>query len=148
MDTVWKPLLGIGIGLLVVWLALIVALLVAGRRYERPGLREMLRLLPDLLRLLKRLTADSTLPRGVRVWLVLLFGYLAIPIDLIPDFIPVIGYADDAIIVALALRMVARRAGPDALRRHWPGTPTGLDAVLRIVGVRARTDADLPPELR
>jgi uncharacterized membrane protein YkvA (DUF1232 family) len=141
MDTVWKLLLGIGIGLLVAWLALIVALLAAGRRYERPGLREMLRLLPDLLRLLKRLTADSTLPRGVRVWLVLLFGYLAIPIDLIPDFIPVIGYADDAVIVALALRMVARRAGPDALRRHWPGTPAGLDAVLRIVGVGASSQS-------
>lgn len=137
MDAVWKLLLGIGIGLLVAWLVLIVALLAAGRRYERPGLREMLRLLPDLLRLLKRLATDSTLPRGVRVWLVLLFGYLAIPIDLIPDFIPVIGYADDAILVALALRMVARRAGPDALRRHWPGTPAGLDAVLRIVGVGA-----------
>ncbi|GIF45044.1 YkvA family protein [Actinoplanes xinjiangensis] len=136
MDTVWKIAIGAGVGLAVVWLALIAALLLAGRRYERPGLREMLRLLPDLLRLLKRLAGDADLPRGVRVRLWLLLLYLAVPIDLIPDFIPVIGYADDAIIVALALRSVARRAGPQALHRHWPGTPAGLAAVLGAAGIR------------
>jgi uncharacterized membrane protein YkvA (DUF1232 family) len=119
-----------------VWLVLIVALLLAGRRYERLSLGEMLRLLPDLLRLLKRLAGDTSLPRGVRVRLWLLLAYLVVPIDLIPDFIPVIGYADDAIIVALALRSVARRAGLQALHRHWPGTPAGLAAVLRATGIR------------
>jgi uncharacterized membrane protein YkvA (DUF1232 family) len=123
------------LGLIVVWLALIVALLLAGRRYERLGLGEMLRLLPDLLRLLKRLAGDRSLPRGVRVRLWLLLVYLAVPIDLIPDFIPVIGYADDAIIVALALRSVTRRAGLPALQRHWPGNPSGLAAVLRAAGI-------------
>ncbi|MBW6440254.1 DUF1232 domain-containing protein [Actinoplanes hulinensis] len=137
METAWKILIGAGLGLVAVWLALIVALLLAGRRYERPGLGEMLRLLPDLLRLLKRLAADAGLPRGVRVRLWLLLAYLAVPIDLIPDFIPVIGYADDAIIVALALRSVARRAGRQALHRHWPGTPAGLAAVLRAAGIRS-----------
>jgi uncharacterized membrane protein YkvA (DUF1232 family) len=135
MDAVWKIVLGAGVALLVVWLALIAALLLAGRRYERPGLGEMLRLLPDLLRLLKRLAGDKDQPRGVRVRLWLLLAYLAVPIDLIPDFIPVIGYADDAIIVALALRSVARRAGPQALHRHWPGSPAGLAAVLRAAGI-------------
>jgi uncharacterized membrane protein YkvA (DUF1232 family) len=72
----------------------------------------------------------------VRLRLLLLIGYLALPIDLIPDFIPVLGYADDAIIVALALRSVARTAGPEALTRHWPGTPTGLEIVQRLVGLR------------
>jgi uncharacterized membrane protein YkvA (DUF1232 family) len=96
----------------------------------------MLRLSPDLLRLLKRLAGDADLPRGVRVRLWLLLAYLAVPIDLIPDFVPVVGYADDAIIVALALRSVARRAGPPALHRHWPGSPAGLAAVLRAAGVR------------
>jgi len=138
MDVVWKSLLGAGIGLVLIWLALIVALLLAGRRYERPSLREMLRLLPDLLRLLKRLAGDSSLPRGVRVRLWLLLAYLAVPIDLIPDFIPVIGYADDAIIVALALRSVARRAGLQALEQHWPGTPVGLAAVLRAAGIASK----------
>ncbi|MDT4993587.1 MAG: hypothetical protein QOH97_3479 [Actinoplanes sp.] len=119
-----------------VWLVLLAALLLAGRRYERPSLGEMLRLLPDLLRLLKRLAGDKSLPRGVRVRLWLLLAYLAVPIDLIPDFIPVIGHADDAIIVALALRSVARRAGLQALHRHWPGTPAGLAAALRATGIR------------
>jgi len=72
---------------------------------------------------------DSTLPRGVRVRLWLLIGYLALPFDLIPDFIPVIGYADDAIIVVAVLRSVVRRAGADAIRRHWPGTADGLAAL-------------------
>ena len=135
MDVAWKSLLGAAVGLLSVWVALIAVLLFAGRRYERPGLRELLRLLPDLLRLLKRLAGDATLPRGVRIRLWLLLAYLAVPIDLIPDVIPVIGYADDAIIVALALRSVARRAGVEALEQHWPGTPAGLAAVLRAAGI-------------
>jgi len=84
-------------------------------------LREALRILPDVLRLLRRLAADGTLPRGVRVRLGLLLAYLAMPIDLIPDFIPILGYADDAIIVTVVLRSVVRRAGLDAVRSHWPG---------------------------
>jgi len=135
VDAVWQVVIGAAVGLLVLWLVLIAALLVGGRRYERPTLREMLRLLPDLVRLLKRLAGDGSLPRRVRVTLWLLLGYLAIPIDLIPDFVPVIGYADDAIIVALVLRSVARQAGVEALSRQWPGTPEGLDAVLRAVGI-------------
>jgi uncharacterized membrane protein YkvA (DUF1232 family) len=71
----------------------------------------------------------------VRLWLLL--GYLASPIDLVPDFIPVVGYADDAVIVALTLRSVVRRAGPEALERHWPGTDEGLAAVLRLSGLSA-----------
>jgi uncharacterized membrane protein YkvA (DUF1232 family) len=64
--------------------------------------------------------------------LAVLLGYLAIPIDLIPDFIPVIGYADDAIIIALVLRSVTRAVGPAALDEHWPGTPEGLAALRRL----------------
>lgn len=135
---VWKIGLGVGAGVLLVWLALIVALLLVARGYERPSLREMLRLLPDLLRLLRRLAGDADLPLGVRIRLWLLLAYLVVPIDLIPDFIPVVGYADDAIIVALALRSVARRAGPQALERHWPGTPGGLAAVMRAAGIASR----------
>jgi uncharacterized membrane protein YkvA (DUF1232 family) len=68
----------------------------------------------------------------VRIRLALLLAYLALPIDLIPDFIPVLGYADDAIIVALVLRSVSRSAGSDALAEHWPGTPEGLAALRRL----------------
>jgi uncharacterized membrane protein YkvA (DUF1232 family) len=102
----------------------------------RGGLaREALRLLPDVLRLLPRLAADRTLPRGVRVRLALLLAYLASPLDLVPDFIPVIGYADDAIIVAAVLRSVARHAGIRALERHWPGTRDGFAALCRLTGL-------------
>ena len=123
-------LVGVVAGLASLWL-LLIAVLWATRPPE-VTMRELLRLLPDLLRLVRRLAADGTLPRGVRVRLWLLLVYLALPIDLVPDFIPVLGYADDAVAVALVLRSVIRRAGPDALTRHWPGTPEGLAALRRL----------------
>jgi uncharacterized membrane protein YkvA (DUF1232 family) len=126
-------LVGVLGGLLVVWLALVVTLWVT--KPDGVRLRELLRLLPDVLRLLRRLAADPTLPRGVRVRLWLLLGYLALPVDLVPDFIPVLGYADDAIVVGLVLRSVVRRAGTDVVTRHWPGTPDGLTALRRLVGL-------------
>jgi uncharacterized membrane protein YkvA (DUF1232 family) len=92
-------------------------------------------LLPDVLRLVHRLAGDDTLPRGVRVRLWLLLAYLAMPIDLVPDFVPVLGHADDAIVVALVLRSVVRRAGAEAVTRHWPGTPEGLAALRRVSGL-------------
>ena len=128
-----RVLLGLGGALLLAWLALIVALVVA--RPNGDLLQQALRLLPDLLRLLRRLASDRSLPRGVRVRLWLLLAYLAIPIDVIPDFIPVLGYADDAIIVTAVLRWVVRRAGLEALHRHWPGTDDGLAAVTRLCGL-------------
>jgi uncharacterized membrane protein YkvA (DUF1232 family) len=125
-----RMLVGIGAALLLAWVALLVAMVVA--RPKGQLLTEALRLLPDLLRLLRRLAADRSLPGGVRVRLWLLLGYLAIPVDLVPDFVPVLGYADDAIIVAWVLRSVVRRAGPGAVQRHWPGSQDGLDAVWRL----------------
>lgn len=130
----WDLLIGVGAAVLVAWLALVVALLVARPRGSL--LREALRLLPDVVRLVRRLAADRTLPRGVRVRLGLLLAYLAIPIDPIPDFIPVLGYADDAILVAAVLRSVVRRAGLDAVRAHWPGTDEGFSALVRITGLQ------------
>jgi uncharacterized membrane protein YkvA (DUF1232 family) len=126
----WGSLLAVVGGLALLWLGLVAALWLA--RPEEVRVRDTLRLLPDLVRLLRRLAADPTLPGGVRLRLWLLLGYLALPIDLVPDFIPVIGYADDAVIVVLALRSVTRRAGPEALERHWPGTPEGLAAIRRL----------------
>lgn len=128
-----KLVIGVVLALVLVWLVLVVALLIA--RPKGSMLRESLRLLPDLLRLLPRLARDDTLPRGVRVRLWLLLAYLAMPIDLIPDFIPVLGYADDAIIVAAVLRSVVRRAGTAPLQRHWPGSDDGLFAVTRLAGL-------------
>jgi uncharacterized membrane protein YkvA (DUF1232 family) len=128
-----RLLLGIGAALLIAWLALLIALALA--RPKGGLLTEALRLLPDLLRLLRRLATDPTVPRGVRARLWLLLVYLAIPIDVVPDFIPVLGYADDAIVVAWVLRSVVRRAGPEPVRRHWPGSPDGLAALWRLCGL-------------
>lgn len=134
----WQTLIGILAGLLLVYAVLLVLLWRYARRHpDTATMRDALRLLPDLLRLVRRLAADKAVPTGVRVRLVLLLVYLASPIDIIPDFVPVIGYADDAIIVALVLRSVTRRAGPDALDRHWPGTPEGLHLIKRLAGLPA-----------
>lgn len=129
-------LLGIAGGLGALWLALVGALWFA--KPDDVGLRDAARLLPDLLRLLKRLAADPGSPRGVRVRVALLLVYLASPIDLIPDFIPAIGYADDAVIVAIVLRSVTRVAGVGKLAEHWPGTDDGLDALLRLCRLSER----------
>ena len=127
-DWAWT-LVGVLGGLLLCWLVLMAVLWAT--RPDDLRLRELLRLLPDVLRLVHRLAGDGTLPRGVRVRLWLLLGYLALPFDLVPDFVPVLGHADDAIVVALVLRSVVRHAGPAALDRHWPGTPDGLAALRR-----------------
>jgi uncharacterized membrane protein YkvA (DUF1232 family) len=121
------------VSIAVLWVLLVV--LLAARRPSREQIGEALRLLPDVLRLVRRLAADRELPRGVRVRLWLLLAYLALPFDLIPDFLPVVGYADDAVIVAWTLRAVVRRAGPVALERHWPGSPEGLAIVRRLAEV-------------
>lgn len=126
----WSILLGVLAGLLLLWLVLVTALWFV--KPDEYAIRDAVRLLPDVLRLIKRLAADPETPRGVRIRLILLLGYLALPIDLIPDFIPVLGYADDAIVVALVLRSAARAAGPDALDKHWPGAPEGLSALKRL----------------
>ncbi|MDQ0632796.1 uncharacterized membrane protein YkvA (DUF1232 family) [Arthrobacter pascens] len=134
----WDAMIAIIGGLVLIYAVLLVLLVLYARKHpETVGMRDALRLLPDLLTLLRRLTADRSLPKGIRVRLVLLLLYLASPFDLVPDFIPVIGYADDAIIVALVLRAVIRKAGHGPLERHWPGTPAGLTLVRRLAGVSA-----------
>jgi uncharacterized membrane protein YkvA (DUF1232 family) len=118
-------------GVLLLWGALLLAVW----RSRSLAPREALRLLPDLLRLVRRLASDRSLPRGVRVRLWLLLAYLVSPLDLVPDVIPLLGHADDVVLVAWTLRSVTRRAGADALARHWPGDPRGLALVSRLAGL-------------
>jgi uncharacterized membrane protein YkvA (DUF1232 family) len=132
----WQSLLLVVLGAVgLAYVVLLLALLVA--RPRDVDLRQAARLVPDVARLVPRLTRDRTLATGVRVRLWLLLAYLVSPIDLVPDMIPVIGWADDVILVLLVLRSVVRRAGPAALERHWPGSPAGLAALRRMAGVTA-----------
>jgi uncharacterized membrane protein YkvA (DUF1232 family) len=131
----WELVAAVAGGLLAVWLLLLAALWRA--RPDGLTVRSALRLLPDLVRLVRRLAGDRSLPRGVRVRLWLLLAYLLSPVDLVPDVVPVLGYADDVVVVALALRSVARRAGSDALLRHWPGERPALEVVLALVRHRS-----------
>jgi uncharacterized membrane protein YkvA (DUF1232 family) len=129
---IWLDVIvGVAAALLVSWLALVIALAI--RRPKGDLLKASLRLLPDLLRLLRRLTTNRDLPTGVRVRVALLFVYLAMPIDVIPDFIPILGFADDAIVVVLILRSVCRRVSVEELRAAWPGTDDGFAALCQLV---------------
>ena len=133
MELGWRLGLGLLAGLALAWLALVAVLLAL--RPDRATLAEAVRVLPDTVRLVRRLAADCELPGSLRLRLWLLLAYLAVPIDLVPDAIPVLGYADDAIVLLAVVRSVLRRAGPAALRRHWPGTDQGLAALLRLAGL-------------
>jgi uncharacterized membrane protein YkvA (DUF1232 family) len=131
---VWlEVLIGIAAALVGTWLLLIIMLL----RLKPKGamLSQAARLLPDLLRLLRRLASDPAVPFPVRVRVWLLVAYLALPIDLVPDVVPGLGYADDLIITVLVLRWTMRRVGLDTVRRHWPGTTDGLAALCRLTGL-------------
>jgi uncharacterized membrane protein YkvA (DUF1232 family) len=124
-------------GLVVLWLLLLLCLAVL--RPEGTTLRDTARIVPDVIRLVSRLSRDPTLSRTIRLRLLLLLGYLAFPIDLVPDFVPVLGYADDAILIGLVLRSVIRRAGPETVRQQWPGTEAGLHTLASLCRI---------PELR
>ena len=119
--------------LVTIWLVLVVALWLS--KPEQLTITDIARLLPDLLRLLKRIATDPAMPLRIRVGLFLLLAFIVSPIDLIPDVIPVIGFADDIILIALTLRWVTRTAGADALAKNWPGTPEGLKALRYACGL-------------
>jgi uncharacterized membrane protein YkvA (DUF1232 family) len=120
----------------VVYGAFVVALVVAGRGQAALGVA---RFVPDCIVLVRRLLGDPRVPRRHKLLLGALVGYLALPFDLVPDFIPVAGQVDDAVIVALALRVVLRASGPELLREHWPGPESSLAVVLRLVGATDRS---------
>src|SRR5918912_212659 len=101
---------------------------------EVTPLQWLLLLVADCIVLVRRLLVDPRTPRSRKLLLGLLVGYLALPFDLVPDFIPVAGQLDDAVVVALALRAVLRGGGPELLREHWPGPESSLALVLRLVG--------------
>jgi uncharacterized membrane protein YkvA (DUF1232 family) len=123
------PVLWIVGGIAAAWLALAVLLLVASRGRAPAG--DAIRRLPDTLRLVRRIASDRTIPWTARVPVWLLIGYLVLPIDLVPDVVPVIGFADDVLLTGVVLRHLLHRAGPEKLDEHWPGSPAGLAALRR-----------------
>jgi uncharacterized membrane protein YkvA (DUF1232 family) len=121
-----------GLALLVVWLVVVGVLLLLGRKTLA---RELITLLPNLVRLFRGLLSDARVPRSSKVLLVLGALWLASPIDLIPEFLPGIGAIDDAVIAGLVLRHVVKRAGPDVVRDHWQGDPRTIGVLLRAAGL-------------
>jgi uncharacterized membrane protein YkvA (DUF1232 family) len=94
-----------------------------------------LRMIPDVVRLTRALLADRATPRRVKVALAGLLAYLVSPIDLIPDFIPILGSMDDLVVAALVLRWAGRRVGLEQIRAHWSGSDAGFDLLARLLGV-------------
>ena len=119
------------IAVAVLWLALVLGMLIAGRRAEA---RALAGFIPDCLVLIGRLLTDPRVPRRQKLLLTGLVGYLALPFDLVPDFIPVAGQLDDALVVGLVLRRFLRSGGEQLVRQHWPGPEQSLLVVLRIAG--------------
>ena len=117
-------LLGIVAGLLTAWLALIAVLWLFRPRDVR--LAELVRVVPDVVRLARGLLADRAVPISVKAALIGLMAWLISPIDLIPEFIPVLGPLDDVVVAILVLRFVRRRIGDDELAGRWPGLPTAM----------------------
>jgi uncharacterized membrane protein YkvA (DUF1232 family) len=114
--------------LVALYLVLVIALIVSGRRVAA---KELALLLPNLVLLFKDLLRDPAVSRGPKIWLAVGLVWLISPIDLLPEFLPVLGPLDDAVVAALVLRHLVRRAGPDVVRSHWRGAPATLDAIMR-----------------
>lgn len=119
---------------LLAYLGAVLALVLVGRRTDA---RALAGFVPDCLVLCRRLLADSRVPRRHKALLAGLLGYLASPLDLIPDFIPLIGQLDDVLIAAVVLRTVRRGVKRSIVRQHWPGPPQSLRLVERIASRRS-----------
>ena len=111
------------------WLLAILVLHGFGRR---SAARELANLIPNLVVLFRGLLRDERVPRSSKLWLGFAVAWLVSPIDLIPEFIPVIGPLDDAIVAALVLRHVLKRTGRSVLADHWRGDPATLDSIIRL----------------
>jgi uncharacterized membrane protein YkvA (DUF1232 family) len=133
-DGLAASLLFVLVAVLAAYVLFVLALVLAGRRTDA---RAWAGFVPDCIVLTRRLIGDERVPRSAKLLLGALVLYLAFPLDLVPDFLPVIGALDDAILVALVLRRLLRVAGQDVIRERWPGPDTSLQAVLRLAGVAA-----------
>ncbi len=125
-------ILAVVVGLVALWAMLLVLFWVL--RPKGVPVRELLGLIPDVLRLLRSLIGDRSAPPDVRLVLVGLLAWILSPIDLIPEFIPVLGPLDDVVVAVVAMRYVRRRTGLEDLRRRWTGTDDGFALLIRVIG--------------
>ena len=125
----WESALIVAVGFAAAYAAFVLALVVAGRRSQA---RALAGFVPDCLVLVRRLTRDARVPRRRKLLLLGLGLYLATPFDLVPDFIPVAGQLDDAIVIALVIRALLRGGNEELLREHWPGPESSLRLVSRL----------------
>ena len=114
---------------LLLYAAFVAILAIAGRREDA---RALAGFIPDCAVLTARLLRDGRVPRRYKLLLAGLLAYLALPFDLVPDFIPVAGQLDDAILVAATMAYVVRRAGCEVVEELWPGSKRGLHVVLAL----------------
>jgi uncharacterized membrane protein YkvA (DUF1232 family) len=126
------PLVGLLLGLVAAWLLLLVLLWVLRPRDARLG--DLVRVVPDILRLCRDALADRQAPLGPRLAIAGLLVWLISPIDLIPEFIPVLGPLDDVVVAVLVLRYVRRRLGAVRLRARWQGSPEGFALLRSVMG--------------
>jgi uncharacterized membrane protein YkvA (DUF1232 family) len=126
-----RPLIIAAIALVAIWALAVLVLLWSGRK---TAAKELIVLLPNLVRLFRGLIGDPRVPRGSKALLLVGAVWLVSPIDLIPEFLPVIGGIDDAIVAALILRHLVRRAGDEVVREHWKGDPKTIGLILRVAG--------------
>ena len=132
-------IVAIVLSLLALWALLIVILWLL--RPKDVPVREIMQVIPDVLRLLRSIIGDKNAPKDVRLVIGLLFVWIISPIDLIPEFIPVLGPLDDVIVAVVALRYVRRRLGMDDLKRRWVGSVDGFSLLERLVGSAEKTSA-------
>jgi uncharacterized membrane protein YkvA (DUF1232 family) len=125
-------IVGVVVGLLAIWLGLLVLFFLL--RPKDVPLRELLAVVPDVLRLLRSLIRDGSVPTDVRVVVIGLIAWILSPIDLIPEFIPVLGPLDDVVVAVVAMRYVRRRVGLADLEARWLGTPEGFALLTRVIG--------------
>ena len=127
-----EVLIEIAVGLILLWILFVALLWILRPRDAR--LADLIRIVPDVLRLARSLIGDRSVPLGVRAALVGMVAWVVNPIDLIPEFIPILGPLDDVVVAVLVLRYVRRRLGDDQLSRRWPGTPQGYVLLGGIIG--------------
>jgi uncharacterized membrane protein YkvA (DUF1232 family) len=125
-------IVGVVVAIIVLW-ALLLLLFWMLRPKDVP-VRELLGLIPDVLRLLRSVIGDRSAPFDVRLVLVGLLAWILSPIDLIPEFIPVLGPLDDVVVAVVAMRYMRRRVGVEELRRRWSGSADGFALLLRVIG--------------